>query len=229
MHLTYPYAGNLEFGIAIDKGRSGRLLLVPPLFDEMNRMRHTLVETMRALDALDIDSMLADLPGTNESLSPLQAQSLRSWTGAVCAAAEHFNANCVASFRGGALIDHGAGDAMPRWRMAPTRGSGLLRTLMRTRLASDKETGVRSSLDDIATLGRSRGVTLAGNDIPPDLFSGLDAAVPAAAPCLREVLPAREMAEGRVIGTPLWLRAEPGHDPAMADAMAVDIAGWMQS
>ena len=29
-----------------------------------------------------------------------------------------------------------------------------------------------------------------------------------------------------IVGTPLWLRAEPGEDTAMAAAIAADIAAW---
>ena len=29
-----------------------------------------------------------------------------------------------------------------------------------------------------------------------------------------------------IVGTPLWLRAEPGEDAAMAEAIADDIAAW---
>jgi len=32
-----------------------------------------------------------------------------------------------------------------------------------------------------------------------------------------------------IAGTPLWLRAEPGEDAAMAEAMAADIAAWSRT
>ena len=32
-----------------------------------------------------------------------------------------------------------------------------------------------------------------------------------------------------IAGTPLWLRAEPGEDAAMADAVAADIAAWSRT
>ena len=32
-----------------------------------------------------------------------------------------------------------------------------------------------------------------------------------------------------IAGTPLWLRAEPGEDAAMAAAIAADIAAWSQT
>jgi hypothetical protein len=229
VHATYPFAGREEPCLAIDAGRHLRVLIVPPLFDEMNRVRHTLVETMRLLDRLGVDSMLLDLPGTNESLAPVEEQSLSHWASAVGAAASHFNCTALASIRGGTLIDHGAGDSVRRWRLSPAKGSSLLRTLIRTRIAADKEAGVQTSMENISSAGRATGVTLAGNFLSPALFAELESAVPHPAETVREVQPAREQTEGRIVGSPLWLRAEPGHDPAMAEAMARDIHEWISA
>ena len=44
---------------------------VPPLFEEANRTRRTLVLAMRALAADGFAAVLPDLPGQNESLVPL--------------------------------------------------------------------------------------------------------------------------------------------------------------
>jgi hypothetical protein len=44
-----------------------RLLIVPALFDEGNRMRRLTVEVMRRLAASGIASVLPDLPGLQES------------------------------------------------------------------------------------------------------------------------------------------------------------------
>ena len=45
------------------------------------------------------------------------------------------------------------------------------------------------------------------------------------------VEPLRSVALGAdgIAGTPLWLRAEPGEDAGMAEAIAADIAAWSQS
>ena len=52
-----------------------RVLLIPPLFEEANRMRRTLVLAMRALsaDMGIVPSLLPDLPGQNDSLEPTVA------------------------------------------------------------------------------------------------------------------------------------------------------------
>jgi hypothetical protein len=58
----------------------------------------------------------------------------------------------------------------------------------------------------------------------------LDSAAPAGGGAIRLVRFADDPLEcdGRIDGAPLWLRAEPAHDPAMAAAMAQDIACWMR-
>src|SRR3546814_7955467 len=47
------------------------VLFVPPLFEEANRTRRTLVLAMRALAAQGFAALLPDLPGPNASLVPL--------------------------------------------------------------------------------------------------------------------------------------------------------------
>src|SRR3546814_4854209 len=51
------------------------VLFVPPLFEEANRTRRTLVLAMRALAAQGFAALLPDLPGQNESLVPLIERS----------------------------------------------------------------------------------------------------------------------------------------------------------
>src|SRR3546814_11084271 len=46
---------------------SATILIVPPLFEEANRTRRTLVLAMRALAAEGFAALLPDLPGQNES------------------------------------------------------------------------------------------------------------------------------------------------------------------
>src|SRR3546814_16734741 len=47
------------------------IVIVPPLFEEANRTRRTLVLAMRALAADGFAAVLPDLPGPNESLRPI--------------------------------------------------------------------------------------------------------------------------------------------------------------
>ena len=82
-----------------------QILIVPPLFDEMNRVRRVLASAMRSLTERGVGSALIDLPGCNESLVRLEEQDLAIWRAAVLACAEQLGATHIASLRGGALID----------------------------------------------------------------------------------------------------------------------------
>ena len=141
------------------------ILLIPPLFDEMNRMRHMLVDVMMLLDDRGIGSLLPDLPGSNESLFPQDQASLTVWKDALaaCAGALGHPAH-IASFRGGCLVDSFTPEAR-HWRLTPAKGSSLLRTMMRTRIASDKETGLTTSMAELTEAAGSQTILLAGNRI----------------------------------------------------------------
>ena len=58
MPVTWPCPGPAglaeDYAVAFDRARSIRVLIVPPLFEEMNRTRRLLVETQRQLDALGL-------------------------------------------------------------------------------------------------------------------------------------------------------------------------------
>jgi hypothetical protein len=82
--------------------REFAVLIVPPLFDEMNRARAMLVAVMRDLAVAGIATILPDLPGCGESVQDFAAQSLNAWRAAMAAAARHFGASHVLALRGGA-------------------------------------------------------------------------------------------------------------------------------
>jgi pimeloyl-ACP methyl ester carboxylesterase len=200
------------------------VLFVPPLFEETNRTRRTLALAMRALAADGFATLLPDLPGQNESLVPLEQVDLASWQTALADAAATIDGPLViASLRGGALLDHHP-KAAAWWRLAPVSGTSLLRTLMRARVAADREAGVTSSLDSLQAEAAAAPLLLAGNKLSPAMISQLGTAE------THPVAPLRTVTLGSgadaIAGTPLWLRAEPGEDAAMADAIAADIAAW---
>ena len=203
-----------EFAAAIDRNRRHRLLIVPPLLAEMNRTRRLLVSTMRALDGHGIDSFLPDLPGTNESLQPFFGQSLHGWRQAMARAARHFAASHVLAVRGGALIFP---NALPGWVLEPVSGPATLRQMVRARVIAAREAGRHEDRANLLVLARSDGIELAGYDCSPALIAGLDSARP-----LDEGQ--REIRLGELGGAPLWLRAEPGDDPAQAERLATLIA-----
>ena len=205
-------ASTEEYALVCDHGRARRLLIVPALFDEANRLRRFTVEAMRHLDAAGIDAMLPDLPGTNESLAPLAAQSLDGWREAMAAAARHFRATHVLALRGGALV---APD-LPGWAIAPVGGAAILRQMIRVRVIAAREAGREERAEALLEQGRQEGLVLAGHE----LSAGMIAALHAAAPATLAALPA--------LGPALWLRAEPGEDPdqsrALADWIAAELA-----
>lgn len=218
MTATWPCPGPTgmveEYAVVFDRARAVRLLIVPPLFEEMNRTRRMLVETQRQLDALGVDSMLPDLPGCNESLQAFSAQSLGSWRDALTAAARHFAATHVLAVRGGALVFP---TCLPGWVLEPQKGTSILRQLLRARVLSAKEAGLEENSADLLEQGRNHGLELAGYRLSAALVAGLDAAVPED--------------EGQVVirlaalgGSAMWLRSEPGEDPAQSAALARFIA-----
>ena len=216
-----------EHRLRIDPAGTPRatIVIVPPLFEEANRTRRTLVLAMRALVADGFAALLPDLPGQNESLVPLVEVDLDRWRDALAeVVAGNDGPAIIASVRGGTLIDHKA-KAAAWWRLAPVGGASLLRTLMRARVSADREAGVRSSLEDLQAAARSEALLLAGNALSPAMIAGLGTAE------AQPVAPLRSIGIGAdgIAGTPLWLRAEPGEDAAMARAIAADIAAWSKS
>jgi hypothetical protein len=196
-----------------DRGRVHRLLIVPPLFEEMNRTRRLLVETMRRLDAAGIDCVLPDLPGCNESVQPFEAQSLTTWREAMVHAAQHFAVTHVLALRGGALI---CPQTQPGWLYEPAKGAGLLRQMLRARILSAREQGITEDSAGLAAQGREHGLELAGYRFGAALIAELETAEPAAGQ--------REIRQAELPGGALWLRSEPDESPEQADALAQIIA-----
>ncbi len=200
-----------EYALIFDRARNTRLLIVPALFDEANRLRRFTVELMRRLDSAGIDSMLPDLPGTNESVQSLEAQTGPGWRAAIDAAATHFAATHVLGIRGGCLY---APRGLPGWHYAPVKGALLLRQMMRARILASREAGREETQDELAALGAHEGLDLSGHRLGPALLRDLQAAE-----ALAEEHIAR-IAQDEIGGSGLWLRAEPGEAPEQADVLA---------
>jgi hypothetical protein len=215
----WPCPGGDEFAAVIDRERRYRLLIVPPLFEEMNRTRRLLVDTMRALDSHGIDSFMPDLPGTNESLQAFESQSLHSWRTAMARAARHFAATHVLALRGGVLVFP---NALPGWVVEPVAGASLLRQLLRAGVIAAREAGEHADSATLLETGRTEGIRLAGYACGPALIAGLDSARP-----LDEGQ--REIRQSELGGAALWLRAEPGDDPAQAARLAAIIAAGISA
>lgn len=213
------------FRIAPSGASRATILFVPPLFDEANRLRRTLALAMRALAAEGYAAVLPDLPGQNESPVALEDVDLECWRNALAEVAAGIDGPvAIASIRGGALIDHRA-EAIAWWRLAPVGGASLLRTMLRARVTADREAGIESSLESLQAAARGAPLLLAGNALSPAMVAQLGAAE------AQPVTPLRAIGLGAdgIAGTPLWLRAEPGEDAAMAAAIAADVAAWSKT
>jgi hypothetical protein len=207
-----------EYALRFDAGRRHRLLIVPALFDEANRLRRLTVEVMRRLDLAGIDCMLPDLPGCNESRQRLETVSLTTWSSAMVAAARHFAATHVLTIRGGALL---APQALPGWRYAPVGGAVILRQMLRMRILTSREAGVEETQLGLLAMGRAEGLDLAGYRLSPAMIAALESAE---APATSQSIIGQDL----LGGSPLWLRAEPDEDRAQADALAAILAIGMR-
>lgn len=222
IHLFYKTAGQSEYCLSFGADDSARhILIIPPLFDDMNRTRRMTVEAMRDLAQRGVRSMLLDLPGCNESEAALSWQSIASWQLAVSDAARQLEATHMVSIRGGCLLDDVGG--LPRWRLAPVKGATLLKTLLRARIAADKEAGVYTSADQLLADALEHGIDLAGHKLGTRMLLGLQDAVLAVGDNITEV------SVTDVAGAPLWLRAEPGDSPAMSATLAARLDAWSAS
>lgn len=215
----YETAGAPEYILRFGGGAAARTIcIIPPLFDEMNRTRRMMIEAMRALAMRGISSMLPDLPGCNESLAPMARQSITGWRNAVADVTRQHEVTHIAAVRGGCLLDDVAG--LPSLRLAPVAGASLLKTMLRTCIAADREAGVNTSMEELRAMGETADLDLAGYALGRLMLKELDAAIPAPGDFISEV----QMSD--IAGTPLWLRSEPGENADMSAALAARLDAW---
>jgi len=200
-----------EWLMRAGRAQAPAILIVPPLFEEMNRTRALIAGVMRRLAKRGQGCWLLDLGGTGESERDLAGVSWDDWRHDVTSAAAHIAEQArpplIASFRGGALVDDGA-KARGWWRFAPVDGAALARDMVRSGLAG--------------------GVEWAGYAPSDALKAALEASKPAPAAPLRTVRLATDRAEAdaKLDGPALWRRSEPGTSADLADAIAVDLYRW---
>lgn len=214
---SYEWRGQHE-GILLRGPESGpQVLILPPLFEELNLTRAMLADVTRALAALDVGSWLPDLPGTGESTRSLVALGWDDWRDAARAlgsviAERSGAAPFTCAFRGGSLLDDAVA-AAGRWRYAPVAGEALLHQMRRVRLLAAQEAGLPARPEE------ADAVDLAGYSLTRAMRDGLAAATPAA-------IADRELAGS---GMGLWRRAEPSRDRELSERLAADICQWLQA
>lgn len=206
-----------EYALVFDKGAPQRLLIAPALFDEGHRMRRLCVDVMRRLAGSGIDSIVPDLPGTNESTVDLAGVALSDWTAAATAAAVHFGATHVLGLRGGGLI---VPADLPGWHYGPVKGANLLRTLIRARVLASREASRDENGEGLLIEAQEHGIELAGYRLGAAMIQQLQAAQPNS--------DLTEIEQDLLGGSPLWLRAEPDADANQADALAAYLAMGMR-
>ncbi|UVI38993.1 hypothetical protein [Qipengyuania spongiae] len=209
-----------EMALTFDRGHERRLLVVPPLFEEHNKLRRQLIAIMRNLDRAGYDVVLPDLPGLNESGEPLERQTLTGWHHAINVAATHFGATHAFAIRSAALL---LPERLPAVIHAPHKGAPLLRGMVRARTIAAREAGREERAADLLEMGRESGLDLAGWSLGPQMIRDLEKADCRILDTDRMIDPAE------IGGAPLWLRAEPGEDASQAAALAGIIAAIMGS
>lgn len=204
-----------ELLVAFDQGRPMRVLICPAWFDEANKLRRFTIEVMRQLDKAGIDSFLPDLPGCNDSLAPLEPQTLSGWKAVMTGASQFFRATHVLGIRAGALL---APTHLPGWHYAPQSGPKLLRGMIRARTIAAREAGREEKAEALLAVGRTEGLMLGGWSLGPAMIRELADAEPRLAEGQSEI------AQSQLGGPGLWLRAEPDEDPRQSAALAAIIA-----
>lgn len=219
VYLTYKFGDQSEYCLCFgDRGSARTILIIPPLFDEMNRTRRMLVEFMRALADRGICALLPDLPGCNESLACISEQTVSVWRQAVEDAAVQLKPTHIVSVRGGTLIDDRADK--PIMRLAPVKGASVLKTMLRGRLVADKEAGTSSTIESLMAQAATGSLELSGYILSNAMLQSLEDFVPSpSCQCQEITLP-------EINGSPLWLRAEPQEDAGMSAAFAERIDVW---
>lgn len=194
----------------------------------------------RALAKRGVASVLPDLPGQGESLVPLSTLMPTDLQVAFDALIQHLRKTrpvFSVGLRSGVLFDK-LSVVDGRWHFAPQNGGELWKALSRIKqvaVGPSMQLGDYWYLDDVVRPPDvpEPPVEIAGNIISPVMLSGLEMDGPLGRwdgfPPLRTVRLDTDPtpADLHVPGTPLWRRAEPDNDPALADLLADDIADWI--
>lgn len=205
----------MEMAVSTARKDEPELLIIPPLFDEANRMRAQLVLLMRTLRDLGISSVMPDLPGMNESLEPQAFQTLSAWRVAAASAAKHFDVRHALYVRQACVLDTGTA---PASHYAPSEPSKLLRAMVRAQSLAEKEAGNDRTASQILDTARVHGNLVAGWEVGRTMAQELceSAEVTNRAATL--------ITHEEIGGRPLWLSNEGGVDESQAQALAKVLA-----
>lgn len=207
------------------------------LFEEANRMRAFAVTLCRLLAESGVASVLPDVPGQGESLLATEQTTLATVRRASDTVFEQVVREgrhaYSASIRSGALA--GSEEyAFGYWYLSPKSGRDVLHEFRRVLQAGGRGHDALQLRNVLQAAAARFPMEIAGNlvgstfleDVATDqrTYPMDTVGVPR-----RIVRLSKEAAEAHrhVPGPPLWRRAEPGNDPALAALLADDIAEWI--
>jgi len=220
----YESLGNAQPVMSFGPDSGPQLLIIPPLFEELNRTRKLLSDVMRSLSANGIASHLPDLPGTGESETDLSAVDWADWRQAIGDAAKACRATATFAVRGGCLLDDAVA-SKPLMRFSPVEGKRLIRDLVRSRSLNDADfdsEAQKAVFTDGSTI-------LGGYLIPSTLACAVRDALFVDVETANTLRLENEHGEAddRIAGPPLWRRAEPSGSDELTQALSAAITEWI--
>ena len=229
----YEWSGGREAMLRFGPATGPVAIVALPLFEEANRTRAFAVSLCRALAKRGVASLLPDLPGQGESLAPLETLSVlelqKAYDALIAVPDREGRRRYGVGIRSGALLD-AIGPLFGRWHLAPQDGVDLLRDLTRMQQMEVGQSGARD-----ANVGGDRAadapVRIGGNLISASMLTELAEMTPSDGGDIPRRIVRLDtdlkLADRHVPGAPLWRRAEPDNDPALAALLADDIADWI--
>jgi len=167
-----------------------RVLLVPPLFEELNKSRRMIALQCRHLAQHGIDVLHVDLFGTGDSEGVLCESSWEIWHSNLQEASRWYESergpiDTLWLVRGGALL--GAGIALSGhlrsllyWQPVMS-GTSYVNQLIRLRIANtlDRQATPPTREEILAEIDQTGTLCVAGYEIPDSIITGLSTTLPA--------------------------------------------------
>lgn len=234
----YDWAGGREAMLRFGPDTGPVVVVALPLFEEANRTRTFVISILRGLAERGIASALPDLPGQGESLLPTEQAGLSLLRSGFAAAVDHLYDEgrrvYSVAIRSGATLDVQA-FAVGRWYLSPASGSDVLRDQARILQAAGREVEAGWLRNTFQIADNEAPIEIAGNRVGLLLLEDLAGDGGGYYQPVQRGIPTRVVrlesdrgeAHRHVPGPPLWRRAEPGIDPALAAILADDIAQWI--
>lgn len=233
----YDWAGGREAMLRFGPAGGPVVIMLPALFEEHNRTRAFAVTICRMLAERGVASVVPDLPGQGESIVGTEDVTLTDLRSGFAAAVEHLHQEkrrvYSASIRSGAIIDADS-HALGHWYFSPMSGQQQIADLAKILAATGRSSEAHLLRNSYQIDDTTSAFEIAGNVISVALLQDLTSDI-GKYPMNSLGVPTRILrldsdraeAHRHIPGTPLWRRAEPSNDPALAALLAEDIADWI--